>query len=211
MSRYETEQEQLEAIKAWWKKYGNHVLSVVLVFAVAFAGYRYWQMQTYNKAAAASSVFEMLEASVEQGRFGEVSREARQLMLDQPASPYAASAALMLAQYHWEKSELDEAVEALNWVLENNKSPEMQFTAGLRLARLHLENADFAKAQAQLDALPNQIGEQKAAIDFTTGIMRLQQEDLAGARAAFQAVFDNLAANQDLRNIARLQLDDLAE
>lgn len=210
MSRYETEQEQLEAIKAWWKKYGNHILTVALIFAVAFAGYRYWQMQVYNKAAAASSVFEMLEASAEQGNFAEVSREARKLMLEQPKSPYAASAALMLAQHHWEKAEKDEAIEALNWVVENSDIAEMKFTAGLRLARLYTEQKEFVKAKQQLDSLPNALGEQKAAIDFTAGILSLAQEDFTAAKAAFQSVFDNFAANQDLRNLARLQLDDLA-
>ena len=37
------EQEQLEALKAWWKDNGNLILGTVLVVMVAMGSWRGWQ------------------------------------------------------------------------------------------------------------------------------------------------------------------------
>src|SRR3990167_2870451 len=37
------EQEQLEALKAWWKENGNRLLGVLLIAVVAMGGWRGWQ------------------------------------------------------------------------------------------------------------------------------------------------------------------------
>ncbi len=36
------EQEQIDAIKAWWTKYGNLVTWVLIVALASYAGWAYW-------------------------------------------------------------------------------------------------------------------------------------------------------------------------
>lgn len=213
MSRYDTEQEQIDAMKAWWAKYGTLLLSGVLMVAIAFAGWRYWQSYTYTQSANASALFEVLELSHQNGVFGEVSREARRLMQEQPSSPYAGAAAMMLAQFHWEKAETDEALDALNWVVESKQPQDMRVTAQLRMARIYMALSEFEKAQQLLDqvATLTLVGAQRANLDYVNALLAQSTQDYTKAHQAFKRVVDNAQATSELRNIARLQMDDLAQ
>lgn len=213
MSRYDTEQEQIEAIKAWWAKYGTLILSGVLIVAIAFAGWRYWQSYSYTQSANASATFGILELSHQSGTFGEVSREARRLMQEQPDSPYAGAAAMMLAQFHWEKAESEAALEALQWVVDAKQPADMQVTAQLRIVRLQIELAQLDEAQKRLDDLSaNKLnGAQQANVDYVSALLAQAQQDFSKAQSAFKRVVDNQQAQADLKNIARLQMDDLAQ
>ena len=55
------EQEKLDAIKAWWARYGTLVLSLVAAVAVAWGGW--WGSKAYqsHKANQAMGYFEALE------------------------------------------------------------------------------------------------------------------------------------------------------
>ncbi|WFE69118.1 tetratricopeptide repeat protein [Thiomicrospira sp. R3] len=212
MSRHDTEQDQLETIKAWWDKYGTGLLSVILVIVLSFSGYRYWQGYTYNKAVEASSVFEVLDMSLATGVFGEVSREARRLMQDQPKSPYSGSAALMLADFHWQAGEIDEAIDALSWLVNSKQSADLKQIAQLRLARIYIQQADFVAAQQQLDLLHSQrlAPAVTANVDYVAGLLALAQKQTAQAYEMFKRVVENEQAQSDLRNLASIQMDDLA-
>ncbi|WP_044410021.1 YfgM family protein [Thiomicrospira microaerophila] len=212
MSRHDTEQDQLETIKAWWDKYGTLLLSVILAVVVAFSGYRYWQSYTFSKAAEASSVFEVLDMSHEAGVFGEVSREARRLMQEQPKSPYAGSAALMLANFHLQAGDVEDAIDALNWLVNSKQSIDLKQVAQLRLARIYMQQADFSAAQQQITQLNAQrlTPEAKANVDYVAALVALAQQKIEQAHQLFKSVADNEQAQPDLRNLASIQMDDLA-
>jgi predicted negative regulator of RcsB-dependent stress response len=212
MSRHDTEQDQLEAIKAWWDKYGTLLLSVILAVVLSFSGYRYWQSYTLSKSAEASSIFEVLDMSQANGVFGEVSREARRLMQEQPKSPYAGSAAMMLANFHWQAGEVDETVEALKWLVTSQQTADLKQVAQLRLARIYIQQAEFAAAQSSLDQLNAQKLQpaSQANVDYVAGLLALAQNQTAQAHGFFKQVANNEEAQADLRNLASIQMDDLA-
>ena len=60
------EQEKLDALKAWWERYGT--LSMALVFAVlaVFAGWRGWQWYQSHQANQAMGYYEALESAAAQ-------------------------------------------------------------------------------------------------------------------------------------------------
>jgi predicted negative regulator of RcsB-dependent stress response len=211
MSRYETEEEQIEAIKSWWKKHGTQLLSAILVAVIAFSGWRYWQQYQYTNAANASAIFEALQVNMQQGTFGEVSREGLKLIQEQPESPYAAAAALLLAKYHYEKEAFAEAQQHLQWVVDHSSDVSLQQVAQLRLARLLADQGEFVQAQEILDQVDNGSlsGTQGANFDYVAGLVALGQSDLTAAKAAFEQVMANPSASQSLQGIAQIQLDDL--
>ncbi len=213
MSRYDGDQEQLEAIKAWWAKYGTLLLSVILALVLAFSGWRYWQSYQFSQAASASAIYEVLDMSQDNGVFGEVSREARKLMQEQPASPYAGAAAMMLAQFHWEKAEKDEAIEALNWLMQSPQSDALKQVAGFRLARIYLAQQDVAKASetvASLEKLGG-VGAQQANLDYLKAQLAQANQAPQQAYEALQRIVENEQAAADLRNLAQLLMDDLVQ
>ena len=213
MSRYETEEEQVEAFKNWWNKNGTQVLSAILVVVVAVAGWRYYTNTQYVNSVNASSMYELLVSHSQQGTFGEVSREALKLMQEQPESPYAAGAALLHASFNLEKGEAEEAKTHLNWVLANSTDQAMKATAMLRLARVMADQQDFAGAQSQLQSLQAMKlnGTQQGSLDYVTGLVALQQSDREAAYSAFEKVVNNPDTEQNLLGLAQIQLDDLAK
>ncbi|MFA6699547.1 MAG: tetratricopeptide repeat protein [Thiomicrospira sp.] len=213
MSRYDGDQEQLEVIKAWWAKYGTLLLSVILALVLAFSGWRYWQSYQFNQAASASAIYEVLDMSQGNGVFGEVSREARKLMQEQPASPYAGAAAMMLAQFHWEKAEKDEAIEALNWLMQSPQSDALKQVAGFRLARIYLAQQEVAKATEVVTSLEKfgSVGAQQANLDYLKAQLAQANQTPQQAYEALQRIVENEQAGADLRNLAQLLMDDLVQ
>lgn len=213
MNRYETEDEQVAAIKSWWKKNGTQLLTAILVVAVAFSGWRYWSSYNQAKAANASAVYELLQANMQQGSFGEVSREGLKLMQEQPQSPYAAGAALLLAKFHIEKGEMDEAKQQLQWVIAHSDDAALKQTANLRLARLQADQKAFDDAKQTLQAIkPDALMTvERGNYDYVSGLIALAQNDLTAARDAFSKVVGNAGASKTLQGVAQIQLDDLAQ
>lgn len=215
MSRYETEEEQIDAIKSWWKKNGTATLSAVLVVVLAASAWRYWQNTQFVNSANASATFEILQASDAQGNFGEVAREALKLMNENADSPYATAAALLHAKYSLEKSEFDEAKTHLQWAVDHAPSAELKATAQLRMARLQAQMSEFEAAKATLDSITADKGQKESAlradVDYLNGLLALSLQQTDDAFSAFQAVIDNPQTDDNLRGLAEIQLADLAK
>ena len=213
MSRYESDDEQVQAIKDWWKANGTSLLSGLLAISIAWAGWNYWQNQTLSKAVMASSTFEVLQIKMQQGQFGDVARDGLKLMEEQPDSPYATGTALLLAKFYADKQEMDKAVEQLDWVMANAPESSLKLISRLRLAQLQQQagNLDQAKnALAQAQEMKLSTAEQ-ANLDYALGELFLAQKDLNQARTHLNAVLANKETSTNLATLARLQLDDIAQ
>ncbi len=212
MSRYETEDEQVEAIKSWWKKNGTQLLSALLVVVIAISGWRYWTNAQYIDSANASSLFEALQVNMERGTFGEVSREALKLIQEQPDSPYSVGAAMMYAKYSLDKGETEEALAQYEWITENAKDAQLRNIAYISLARIQIDLQNLDAAQAHLDFLTkaNLKGAEKSVLDYAFGLMAIAKSDSESAQLAFKRVVENEKTETNLLGLAQIQLDDLA-
>jgi len=211
MSRYETEDEQLEQLKSWWKKNGTQLLSVVLVATVAYSGWTYYSNSKYVASANASATFEILQNQYNNGTFSEVSREALKLMQEQPESPYAISAALLYAKYSYDKGEYESAIEQLDWVQTHTQDAELKAIAQMRRAETQLQmgNSELALESLQSISTP-QLGQAiQAQVDYKIGVVALTLTQLDAARSAFEKVVNNAQVDESLKGLAQLQLNDL--
>jgi len=92
------EQEQLDQIKHFWKKYGNlisWVLIVVLGSYAAWNGYQYWQR---DQAAKAAVLFDEVERAVTAGDVVRVERSFADMKEKFGGTQYAHQAALLAAK-----------------------------------------------------------------------------------------------------------------
>jgi len=213
MSRFETEDEQVEAIKSWWKKNGTALLTVILVVVVAISGWRYWQNSEFVESANASATFEVLQSRSLQGSFGDVARDALKLMNENPESPYAAAAALLHATYDYEKADIEQAQTNLQWVIDHATSEELKAIAQIRMARLLAQQSKLDDAQAILAKIPRDAEDSalSADIDYLQGLIALSKQELTQAQTAFQSVIDNPNTDDNLRGLAEIQLADIAQ
>lgn len=213
MSRFESDDEQIQAIKDWWKANGSSLLSGLLVVSVAWAGWTYWQNQKLSNAITASGTFEVLQIKMQQGAFGDVARDGLKLMEDQPSSPYSTGIALMLAKFYFDKQEIDKAVEQFNWVAANAPEDALKLIARLRTAQMYQELGDLDQAINALDSaktLSLSLSEQ-ANLAYAQGEVYLAKQDLVKASEFFQSVVDNTETSANLATLARLQLDDITQ
>lgn len=213
MSRYGTEEEQIEAFKSWWNKNGTQLLSGILIIVIAVSGWKWWENNEYVSAANASTTFDALQMHSQAGSFSEVSREALKLMQEQPESPYAAAAALLYATFKYRSGEVAEAVNNLNWVTEKSTDQALKVTANLRLARIEIEQNKLEEATTRLSEMQtldlNPV--QQSNADYVLAMISLHSGDKTEAYKAFAKVVENDAAEKNLSSLAQIQMDDLAQ
>jgi predicted negative regulator of RcsB-dependent stress response len=186
---YRTEEEQIEAIKRWWKENGTSTLtSIVLAVAVIF-GWQAWQKNKSQKAEAAAAVYqEMLlaEQQVEANavNLANVHHLAGKLKTDFAATTYAQYAALLLAKHAVETNDLDVAEAELRWVLEQKPGSELEQLTRLRLARVVF--AQDRDEEALVMIREADAGSFAPAYEELAGDIQLQAGNLDQALASYK-------------------------
>ena len=92
------EQEQLDALKAWWKENGNKVLGTLLAVVIAMGGWRGWQYYQHEQSSEAAILYAEFVKQLESGDAKRVNDAAAMVMEKYAASGYAPRAALLAAQ-----------------------------------------------------------------------------------------------------------------
>ncbi len=155
MESYRTEEEQLEALKRWWKENGTSTLvSILLAVAVAF-GWQGWQARQQARAESASNLFqqflETLGAAKQGGSAAEAEKIATRIATEYDGTAYARFAELHLARLHVIQGDLGAADAALRTVLaETSPKDDLHRVAKLRLGRVLAARGDTEDALALL-------------------------------------------------------------
>lgn len=201
------EQERLDELKAWWKRWGNLVMIGLAVVIAAAAGWRYWQNHVVTQSLEAATVYEQLTQSLA-ANDAKAARDAGALLIDQyKGTAYAPRAALLLAKLNVGARDLKSAQAQLEWAAANSKEPTVKDLARLRLAGVQLDQKQYDAALKTLSATHSDA----FAFRFhdLKGDVLLAQGKPAEARAAYQAAFGKMAEDNPYRNIVELKLDAL--
>ena len=151
------EQEKIDALKAWWDRYGTMLMGLVCVVLLAFAGWRGWQWYQGHRADQAMGYFEALESAADQQGDDAVARikaASTALRDDYAGSGYAARGVLVAAWALEQRKDLDGAREQLEWLVRDGTAPAIQAVARLRLAGVLLTQQQYEPALAQLQGTP---------------------------------------------------------
>jgi predicted negative regulator of RcsB-dependent stress response len=193
VSTYRTEEEQVEAIKSWWKENGKQVVTIVLLFSALVFGWRWWQDHTINTRSEAGTQYQQLLEVIEQGSRGPANETQLQtakhltdvLKKDYGSSIYAKYAALLMAKLAVDKGDYAKAEEQLQWVLDNGAELALESLARLRLARIKFASGDADSALAMLEG--HKGGFYAAAYEEAKGDIYLDKDEKEKARKAYQA------------------------
>jgi len=208
-----SEEEQVEALKNWFKENGTSlVVSIVVVLTVVF-GYRMWDAQTRETSEAASAIYEDLQQALVVGPLESLSDEklstgnflAGQLKSEHGSSSYAHFASLQLAKIAAEKGDLDTAASELQWVLDNGVDDKLAIIVNLRLAKAKLGMGQHDAALAQLDALKS--GAHESSYEEVRGDVYYAMDSINEAREAYQRAV-NLQGDSP-KPFTQMKLDDL--
>lgn len=135
--KYETEEQQLEAIKDWWKQNANMIIGGVAIGISAIFGWQYYQDQTIVSQSNASIIYQqVMNNSQNTVSLNEQQTRVNQLQADYANTPYASLAALLLAKQHMAAGEFAKAQQQLEWVVSHTQQEEIHYLAQIRLAKL---------------------------------------------------------------------------
>lgn len=148
------EQEKIDALKAWWERYGTLIMVFALVVVAGVGGWRSWQWYQGHQASQAMGYFEALEAAADQKGDDAVIRikaASTTLREEYARSGYTTRGVLVAAWALERRGDLDGAREQLQWLIQEKTDPALVPVARLRLAGVLLEQKHYDEALALLE------------------------------------------------------------
>jgi len=205
---YTTEEQQVEAIKKWWRENKLSIIGGVIIGIAALWGGRTWIAGQNAHAEAASDIYQVMMAKMSSGSLEEAAADGSTLLGQFSDTPYAALASLALAKIKVEQGDLDAAASHLNWALNNSEQEELKKVVTLRLAELKLARGDTAGALAQLNTIASP-GSFAAAYEQLKGDILVAEGKREEGRAAYVRALAAMAPTAPGRRLLQMKLDDL--
>ena len=203
---YETEEQQVDAIKKWWSENGTMLIVGAVVGLAGLWGWRYYGETVLSGQEQASNEFAQVLVKFEADSSEQGAADMNAFIADNEGNNYATLASLLLVKEAVKERNFDLAKTQLTNLLETNDYEPLMPVIKLRLARVKAELSEYNQAIATLDNITEEGFIVKA--NQTKGTVYVKQGDLASARLAFQAAVDASIGRVD--PILQLQLDDLA-
>jgi len=201
------EQEQVDALKAWWRDNGKWVVGVLVVALLAFAGTQFWKKYQASQADEAAKLYVEVMKQISTNDAKRIGDAADALASRYGSSAYAPRAQLLAAQASLQAKDIPHAKAQLFWVIEHAKEVALQDAARLKLASVLLDEKKYDDALMQLEA---------AHPESFTGLYADLKGDVLSAmgktseaRAAYQQALDKTDAKSMYRNLIQLKLDGL--
>lgn len=204
MELYDTEEQQVEAIKDWWKENGKAVIFGAVIGLGGLFGWRYYQDSVVAAQEAASQSYSKAMDALQAK--GIESEGTIQTFIDaNKETEYAVLAAMQLAKAQVDAGQLDEALAQLEWAKEATKDAALKPLLTFRVARLQAEQGQFDDALTQLTSIQEKSWAGRVA--ELRGDILMRKGDSAAAYAAYTEAQQAEDASQTLQ----MKLDDLAK
>ncbi|MBT3031495.1 MAG: tetratricopeptide repeat protein [Candidatus Thiodiazotropha endolucinida] len=203
MSEYQTEEEQVEAIKRWWKENGTSVIAGLVIGLGGVFGWQAWGNYKDRIGAEAALAFNQMVAAVDRGDKPSAVKQA-ELMRSNYDNSYSIFAAMAEARVKLDQGDAATAISRLEWASENADNPSLKQLVQLSLARVLLN-------EGELDAAEKQVASEQGGFAGEFAVIR---GDIAFARgdkaAAAEAYTQAMTLEVSNRNLLQMKLDDLA-
>jgi predicted negative regulator of RcsB-dependent stress response len=198
------EQEQLDAVKAFWNKYGNLITWVLVLVLGGFAAWNGWEWYQRDQAGKAGALFDELDRAATAGDVEKAGRAFADLRQRYPGTAYAQQAGLLAAKVQFDKGKTDDARASLAWVAEQAKEAEVRTVARLRLAAVQAEAKQFDEALKTLDGAKAE-GFEALVADRRGDVLMLQGKK-AEARNAWQVAYAAMSEKVEYRRLIEAKL-----
>jgi predicted negative regulator of RcsB-dependent stress response len=202
----ETDDEQVEKLKEWWKENGRAVMAGIIIGVGGLFGYRYWIDWQEEIAEAASAHFVQMIEALESSDSSTVTMQAATLISDYSGTEYATLARFALARNLVEGGNYDQAQVQLEYIIGTVGDAPLGYLARKRLASIQLQSSQTDQALITLSVeFPLAFS---ASLDELKGDIYARQGKLDEAAIAYRKALSATPgpANGDF---LRQKLDDL--
>jgi len=203
---YQTEEQQVDAIKSYWKDNGNYIIAGLVIGLAGYVGFNFYKDDQLAQEVARSDAYQVV---VEQSGkdAAEYTKAANAFIAGNAQTSYASLTALSLAKEAASHKDWPQTAKYLTTAIESAPNDGIKGIATIRLARVQIQLAEFDNALTTLTAkLPESF---TASVEETKGDAYLKQGKSELARTAYQAA---LSVEGSTSNPAlQMKLDDLAQ
>lgn len=207
MATYDLEeQEKLDELKAWWKRWGSLAMFGAAALVAAAAGWQWWQSKQAGHAVAAASAYEKLAIAIEKKDDKTARDIGAALKQDFADTAFAPRAALVLARLAVVDKKPEDAKKELEWAAAHTAAePGLRDIAMLRLASVLYDAKDYDGA-LKLLGQPHD-PEFKARFEDLRGDILISQGKVADANKAYEASLAALKPDSPYRQLVEVKRD----
>lgn len=201
------EQEQVDALKAWWKENGKWLIVVLVLAVLGFAALQYWKSYQTKRSAEAATLYSEVLKQVASNDPKRINDAVAALVDKYSGTAYAPRAQLLAVQANIQARDFSRVKTQLQWVIDYASETGLQDTARLKFASLLLDEQDYTGAMKLLDATHPEAFVGLYA-DLKGDVLNAQGKT-EEARMAYKLAFDKTDSKSAYRNLIQLKLDAL--
>lgn len=203
---YETEEQQVEAIKKWWKANGNTLIISAVVGLAGLWGWRYYNESVSSTQEAHSQAYADMQQQLKGKEGEEELATIRAFAAENSDNNYGTLASLLLAKEAVAQKNYELAKTQLLQLQTENSYEPLNAVINIRLARVQAELGEY---DAALTTISSITAKQFLAKAYQIkGSVYLKQGETEKARSAFQDAINVSQGRVD--PMLQLQFDDLA-
>lgn len=206
MEVYESEREQIDAIKKWWKENGKAVVIGAILGLGSLIGWQQWQANLKAARESASLEYDVMLAELQNGNYQGVKDRGGRILAEYPKTPYAALSAMGLAKVYIDEGDRASARAYLQQVIGQDQQPQLKTVAQLRLARLLLAEGDATQALSLVDSID--AGGFAVPLHELRGDIHVALGNRDRARDAYRRALDALEPGLD-SSVLQMKLDEV--
>jgi predicted negative regulator of RcsB-dependent stress response len=149
------EQEQVDELKALWKKYGSYITKGAIVFFVIYGLFQGWSYYQNKQSLGASELYQSIVV-LDEKNTKEIMQKSQKLIDEYSGTPYAGRAAILFAKASYAEGQKDKAKEKLEWASNHAKESASESIALIQLGQLLLEEKKYEEALKKANAVDNE-------------------------------------------------------
>jgi len=199
------DEEQLEALRHWWARYGRGVVIGLVVALVAVLGYQQWQSWQSRQLAGASADHSAVLAALDQGEVETAANRVAILQQEHGQTTQAALATLAVAGALVETGAAEQAARQLAWVTDAQAGSALADIARLRQGEALAAAGDTTAALDLLQPLPD--GQLRGRFLELQGDLQQMAGDARAAAAAYADALEQTTGQR--RSLVEIKLNNL--
>lgn len=210
MDRHLNDQEQVEVLKRFWGKWGNRILTAIVVVALCIAGWHLYNRYHKDQLEKASMAYTQLlnQMLVPANAFDQkaFTKQANLIVKKYDSTGYATLSAMLLAKTEIEHKQLSNAEAVLQQALTRTDNFAYKAILKGRIAKLLIMQGKPEQALGFVAKAPKgyEVPYGMISAEAYTALKQYRQ-----ARAAYEDVLTHLPAHSDLRKVIHVELSGL--
>jgi predicted negative regulator of RcsB-dependent stress response len=149
------EQEQVDELKALWKKYGSYVTKGAITFFVIYGLFQGWGYYQNKQSLSASELYQSITV-LDEKNTKEIMQKTQKLIDDYSGTPYAGRAAILFAKASYAEGQKDKAKEKLEWASNHAKESATESISLIQLGQILVEEKKYDEALKKANDVDNE-------------------------------------------------------